>query len=274
MRLTHTIALAAAVAGGALLAGCGDDKAAAPPPPAPAGGGGGGGAAAPSPAPAGGGSAYDPAKATATIKVVATLKGDPKKRKPLDVSADKFCGAAHPDGKSPDESVVAAGGKLANLMAWVSSGAEKWTYKTPTDAVVMDQKGCVYVPHVFTIMVNQPLTIKSSDETMHNVHILGPSELNKAMPKGADDLSHKFVKAEVPAKVKCDVHGWMTCFAGVFTHPFHGVTGADGSVSIKVPAGDYEVSLWHEVLTKEPQKHKVSVKDGETKEIAVEFEDK
>jgi hypothetical protein len=267
------LVLAAAIAASGVLAACGGDSSA--PPPAPAGTPPAGApAAAPAAAPAGGGSAFDESKATATIKIKATLKGAPPAMRPIKFDSDAECAKQH-TAAVPDEAIVAADGKLANVMAWVSKGAEKWTYKTPTTPVVLDQKGCMYLPHVFTVQVNQPITIRNSDGTMHNIHAVPKKndEFNKSQSKGAADLSEKFAKEEAPIKIKCDVHSWMLSWAGAFSHPFHGVTGADGTVSIKVPAGEFEVSAWHEYdkFTK-PAAQTVKVADGETKEVEFVYE--
>jgi hypothetical protein len=232
----------------------------------------GGGAAAP--APAGGGGAFDPAKATATLKVKATLKGEAPKMRPIEF--DEKCGGLHKE-KAVEERVVADAGKLANVIVYASSGAGKWTYRTPTETVVLDQRGCTYVPHVFTLMVNQPLTIKNSDPLSHNIHALpkNQDEFNHSQAKGEADLVEKFAKEEMPLKIKCDVHNWMGSWAGVFSHPFHGVTGADGTVSIRMPAGEFEITAWHEYdKFAKPAAQKVTLADGETKEIEFVFEAK
>jgi hypothetical protein len=70
--------------------------------------------------------------------------------------------------------------------------------------------------------------------------------------------------------VKCDVHPWMSAFVGVFKHPFHAVTEKDGTASIaKLPAGEYTIGIWHEELGEQEQK--ITVADGETKELSFEY---
>jgi len=268
--------LGSALAAAVLFTGCGGGNA---PPPATGGPGGakvakpaGDGAAAPGAA----GAAFDAAKATATITITANLKGTPPKLRPIKMDAEPKCGDLHTEPLA-DETVVSSGGKLANVIVYVSRGAEKWAFPVPTTPAVMDQKGCQYIPHVQTVGVKQPLTIKNSDDVNHNVHATPKvnEDWNRSHLKGTADLSEMFPKAEVGLKVKCEVHPWMGAFFGVFEHPFHGVTGTDGAVSLpKLPPGDYEVSVWHEYegFQKKPAAQKVTLADGETKALSFDFE--
>ena len=68
----------------------------------------------------------------------------------------------------------------------------------------MDQKGCKYVPHVFGVMVNQPIKILNSDGIMHNVHALPKinREFNKPMPGAVTETTTTFDKAE-------DIFAWL-----------------------------------------------------------------
>lgn len=221
------------------------------------------------------GGAYDPASATAVLRVKATLDGVPPAMRPIKFEADPECHRAHKDAVY-NESIVARDGKLANVIAWVSKGTEGRTYATPSTPVVLDQKGCMYVPHVFTVQVKQPITIRNDDPTMHNVHGVparaGNSEFNQSQPAGAAEIRAQFDRPEVAVRIKCDVHGWMESWAGVFAHPFHGVTGSDGAVDLKVPPGEYEVQTWQESpRLAAPQPVRVSVGKGETKEVDFVF---
>ncbi len=282
MKKTTVLVLGATLAASGLLAGCGEEDQAvavaiaAPAPvvvPAPVV------EAAPAVLPPAvvlpAADPWDPSKATATITIKATVKGTPPRMRPVKFDADPKCGEQHAEAV-PDQAVVAKDGKLANVIAWVSKGAEKWSFTAPAEAAVIDQKGCLYVPHVLTVMVNQPVTIRNSDPVMHNIHAVPKTnaEFNKSQLKGAGDITEKFAREEVAVKIKCDVHGWMLAWAGVFSHSLHGVTGADGTVSIKVPPGEYEVSGWHEYAkweSRPTEAVKVTVAAGETKDVEFVF---
>jgi polysaccharide lyase family 4-like protein len=70
--------------------------------------------------------------------------------------------------------------------------------------------------------------------------------------------------------IKCDVHPWMSAYAGVFDHPFFSVTKTDGKFTISdLPAGTYEIDAWHERLG--VQKQTVTVGASETKSISFKF---
>ncbi len=69
-------------------------------------------------------------------------------------------------------------------------------------------------------------------------------------------------------KIKCDVHPWMTTFAGIFDHPFFSVSDDSGNFSIdNIPAGTYTIRAWHERLPAQTQT--ITIADGE--ELILDF---
>lgn len=191
--------------------------------------------------------AYQPTGDEATITGVVNFAGEPPARRKIQMDADPVCAQKNPNALAED--VVVNNGKLQNVFIYVKSGAEKWSFSTPQEEVVLDQDGCVYVPHVLGIQANQPLKIISSDNTNHNIH---PSpknnpEWNVSQPPGSPPIVKTFARAEVMIPVKCNQHPWMRAYIGVLRHPFYAVSKADGTFELKgLPPGEYEIEAWHE----------------------------
>jgi len=172
-----------------------------------------------------------------------------------------------------EDVIVNDNGTLRNVFVYVKSGLPSGrTYEVPKEPVIIEQKGCEYIPHVFGMMAKQLLLIKNDDDTLHNIHAMPTvnEEFNKGQPAGSPDLKRTFTKPEVMVHFKCDVHPWMSAYVGVMDNPFYSVTGADGTFVLKgLPAGDYEIVAWHEKYGEQSQKVKVA--DGETKTVDFKF---
>jgi hypothetical protein len=153
------------------------------------------------------------------------------------------------------------------VFVWVKSGLEGKNFAPPTTPVTLDQKGCVYEPHVIGIQANQALSVTNSDPFTHNVHPLPKNnpEDNRSQTAGAAPAEFKFPRQEVMIAVKCNIHPWMRSYIAVVNHPFFAVSGADGSFSIQgLPPGTYTIEAVHESLgNKEAQ---VTVGASETGE--------
>ena len=54
-------------------------------------------------------------------------------------------------------------------------------------------------------------------------------------------------RPETSIPIKCNQHPWMRAYVHVVQHPFHAVTGEDGSFELKgLPPGEYEIEAVHE----------------------------
>jgi plastocyanin len=231
-------------------------------------GGGGETTSAPPPAPGGNAPAAATAPAaTATVAGKISFDGTLPANAKIQMAADAYC---LQNAKSPmTEEYVGENGGLGNVIVYVSSPVTA-VFPPPTDAVTIDQHNCHYVPHVFTIMVGQKLSIKNSDTTLHNIHAFGQTnaEFNtgQAAPMTTD---HVFDKLEMPLPFKCDVHKWMSAYAGVFTNPYNTVSKPDGNYEIKLAPGTYEITAWHEKFG--TMKQNIEVKDGQKADLNFTF---
>jgi plastocyanin len=178
---------------------------------------------------------------------------------------------AYPIGASAVTFLVKDGG-LDNVFVYVKDGLGNYYFEVPTETVKLDQHGCRYQPHVFGIRVGQPLEIVNSDATMHNVHAMPQvnQEFNFAQQIAGMKNQKAFTAKEVMVRFKCDVHGWMSAFAGVLDHPYFAVTSGGGRFELKnLPAGTYTIEAWHERLGTQSQK--VTIGEKETKDVSFAF---
>lgn len=180
-----------------------------------------------------------------------TLKGTPPPEKPIaPLKSDPSCGKLVADTPSTTHYVVGSKGELANAIVIVKGVPGAKSTGASAAPVVVDQKTCIYHPHIFAVQTGQKITVKNSDPVLHNVHttptVDGNKESNMAQLAGAPDLTLTFDKPENFLRFKCDVHPWMFSYACVVDHPYYALTGADGTFKITgVPPGKYTVEVLH-----------------------------
>ncbi len=201
-----------------------------------------------------GASEWKPTGTEGSVNGTVAYNGTPPPAKRIDTSADPVCGQRNPNLMTED--TVVNDGKLANVFVYVKDGQladgkkiTDFTFATPSEPVVLDQEGCHYKPHVLGAQTNQMLRVTNSDPTQHNVHPTPKNnpEWNQTQASGAPPIERSFARAEVLIPIKCNQHPWMRAYLGVLRHPFHAVTGEDGTFEIKgLPAGTYTVAAWHE----------------------------
>ena len=202
-----------------------------------------------------------------SISGTVNFEGKGPKKKKLKMDADPVCGKSHQTPVYRQDFVMDDKNNLANVIVYLKNVDYKGSV-TKTQAI-LDQKGCVYTPHVMGVMKGQEILIKNSDATLHNIHGLPKvnTEFNFAMPKVLKEKKMTLVKSEEAFKVKCDVHPWMSAYVQVFDHPYFAVTSKDGSYKIdNIPAGTYEVVAWQEKFKDKTVSHQVTDGEGNSKQ--------
>jgi len=226
------------------------------------------GTAAPAATPAAAPVSADAATIAGTVK----FEGAAPKMGALQMAADPYCQSQHPNGAdaTDEEVIVGPAGELANVIVYIKNAPNGPPVTTPA---VIDQKGCKYHPHVQVVQVNQPIEIKNSDATLHNIHAMPTvnSQFNEGQPVQGMTSTKKFDKVEMtPFRIKCDVHGWMKSFMAVLPHPYWGVSQMNGTFTIaNLPPGQYTIVAWHEKYGQQEQNITVGAK--EQKQVAFTF---
>lgn len=190
---------------------------------------------------------------------------------PIAMRSDPACASEHPQPVHAEDVVAGQNGALENVIVFVSQGADDKTYDVPQTPAVMEQKGCMYEPHVLAMRAGQTLKVVNADKTTHNIHPMPANnrEWNKAQIPG-QPIEEKFGREEVSIPVKCNIHPWMHSYIAVFKHPFFAVTGKDGSFELRnLPPGEYTIEAWQEKLGTMTQHVKIA--QGENKKLDFTF---
>ena len=187
----------------------------------------------------------------------------------IDMAQDPACNLG-PSNYS--EQYVGKDGGLQNVFIYIKDGLGNKLYIAPTTPVMMDQKGCRYVPHVVGVMVGQSIRFTNSDPTMHNIHMIPTVGGNQTVdisqgPNGTPD-TRVFAKPELMIPVRCNNHPWMQAFINVADNPFFAVSDETGHFVIKgLPPGTYTVVADHEELGQQTATVTVAAKQTVTQDF-------
>ncbi len=196
-----------------------------------------------------------------------SFAGDKPVMKNLSMDATPACARAHPTPQKSQEVLVNENGTLKNVFVWVKAGVPDKQWPVPPSPVKVDQKGCMYEPHVLGVMATQEIEIINDDPTNHNIHPLPKvnQEWNESQPPKGDPKKKSFARQEVLISVKCNVHPWMRAYIGVVGHPFFAVTGDDGTFTIKgLPPGTYTIEAIQEKFGSKEMQVTVGAKEAKT----------
>lgn len=177
--------------------------------------------------------------------------GTPPSRGTLAVTKDvAVCGAT---AKLATDLVVGPDGGVRDAVAWLPgiTAGKPFADGAPT----LDQRGCEYTPHVLLVPAGRPVTILNPDGILHNIRTAGQGPegernppVNRAQPKFKTSMTEVFQRPEF-IRVGCSVHGWMQGWIIVQANPYYAVSDQQGRFELTdVPAGTYELVIWHETL--------------------------
>lgn len=213
--------------------------------------------------------------AGATITGRVVFEGAPPAAKVLPHQPKQVEGCC-PDGKLPvltdPTLLIDEKGNLANVVVTVEVEGTK--IEPAKEPLVIDQKGCVFEPHVVVLPAGSKVRFVNSDTVTHNVRAssLKNDSFNWVMTPGQKE-EVALAKAD-RVMIGCDYHPWMSMIVFVTDTPFHAVSAKDGTFSVAgLKPGTYKVKLWHERLGR--GESQVVVKDdGSSEPIEVKMAEK
>ncbi|MGC1274407.1 MAG: hypothetical protein WBC44_11925 [Planctomycetaceae bacterium] len=194
------------------------------------------------------------AQETGGITGTFVLKGElPKLPAPLINKDQQVCAAA----PVPNQTIVVDPETkgLANVFVWIKRVNEKdipdELKKPKEEKVVLDQKGCVFIPHCLIVRAGQSLVALNGDAVSHNVRatLLRNGTFNDSIaPNDREGVTREMTKGEiVPMPIQCDIHPWMQAHMLVVEHPYAALSDAKGQFTIDgLPPGKYDFAVWQE----------------------------
>lgn len=165
------------------------------------------------------------------------------------VHSTEGCGSLQ---KPSQKLQVNPSGGVKNAVVWLDLPSQTQSSNSNEPPILMDQKECIFNPHVAVTTPGRALAIRNSDPALHNIRIFregNPSMLMHQWQKAdALDILWRFTE---PGRyiVRCGVHPWMYAWAVVMPHNACAVTDDSGGFTIPaVPPGKYTLHVWHETL--------------------------
>jgi len=212
--------------------------------------------------------------AVVRVPVTGTVfyRGDVASGDIINMSVDPFCASQQATAQATNRSVyTGANGGLQDVVVFVKTGIPPDPGSLSGEMPLLDQQGCMYRPRIVAMRTDQPLVIRNSDATLHNVHVY--AEVNRGFNIGQPfqgvESQRRFSDQEIGIDVRCDIHGWMNGAIAVFSHSYFDVTTPDGQFSLDLPPGDYDIEAWHPQLGSSTQT--VTVRAGEMTPLVFEF---
>ena len=114
---------------------------------------------------------------------------------------------------------------------------------------LMDQRGKQFSPRVLAVRTGTEVSFPNSDDIRHHVYSFSPAKrFELRLYKDTPSAPVLFDQPGVVV-LGCNIHDWMVGYIYVTDHPWFAVSDGQGRLVLDgLPAGSYQVTLWHPQL--------------------------
>lgn len=204
-------------------------------------------------------------------RIEGTVRYGGKAPRPARLKLSGDCAYCRPFDLRAEELLQGAGGGLRNAVVVLEgvAGGKPIPATTP----VLAEHRCTFVPHVLALCAGQKLLLHNQDPVLNTFHAVevasGSTLFNIGTPNKDQKVLRRIPRPGV-VKMLCDVHPWELGYVLAFAHPYHTVSDASGAFLLdEVPAGRYQLALWHEKLG--GRRQLVEVRAGETLRLTLHY---
>jgi plastocyanin len=141
---------------------------------------------------------------------------------------------------------LASESERRNVVVYVRNAQPQ---NVPTTRAVIHQHDETFVPRVVAVTLGSEVDFPNDDPIYHNVFSLSRAKnFNLGRYPRGETRRVRFDKPGV-VKVFCEIHSHMSATVMVFDHPWFAVPDEAGRFQLPpVPAGDHQITAWHERL--------------------------
>jgi plastocyanin len=120
---------------------------------------------------------------------------------------------------------------------------------SPPKHAVMLQKNKMFTPHILPVLTGTMVDFPNADPIFHNAFSRYDGQIFDVglYPPGTS-RSVRFARAGA-VRVFCNIHPAMSAVILVLTTPYFTTTGRSGAFELNVPAGTYDLNVFHERAT-------------------------
>jgi len=116
----------------------------------------------------------------------------------------------------------------------------------PTAHAVMSQKNKTFMPHVLPVLAGSTIDFPNFDPIFHNAFSSYSGQVfDVGLYPPGKSRSVRFARPGV-IRVFCNIHPSMSAVILVLSTPYFTKTSRDGSYSLDVPPGTYDLNIFHE----------------------------
>lgn len=159
----------------------------------------------------------------------------------------QVCDPDHQKTVDLERLIVGPQGGVANTVIFLKDIDRGKAMDLPVPRRHLDQKHCRYEPHILLVPQNDVLAMKSSDATLHTLHMEGAASYNLPFPFSGRVIERTMSETGL-VTLRCNGgHTWMNAEMVVAPHPYYAVTDESGHFELtNVPPGAYTLVAWHE----------------------------
>ena len=151
---------------------------------------------------------------------------------------------------------VSSEGALADAVIQIRGVTAGKPWDPIFESAKIYQTNCSFQPFVQIVRESAEAEIVNFDSILHNVHAyefhkgIRRSMFNFSQPRAGqvDTISLRLRRGNL-VTIDCNAHNWMAAWIYTSPSPYLAVTSVDGAFEIgDIPAGDYQLSVWHPAL--------------------------